>query len=151
MPQNQSIIYNTSTITRGGAGGGTSDQTQGYGSITSQFIREVGSRIFYVDPSAAPFTLLTDRAGSQVTNNVRFEWYEKTLRAKANQINNAAGYNNTATSLTVDNGFVFQVRDLVLVPRTGEIMLVTAVTSTSITVVRGVAGTTAAALVDNDD
>jgi len=131
----------------------TTKDTLGFNTTTSILEREVGPRIFYVDPSASPFTLLTSRSGNKPASNPRFEWYEKDLRPKIDAVNNGAGYTSGATALTVDNGFYFQVNDLVKVARTGEVMRVTtaAPTATVITVVRGVGETAAAALVDNDD
>ena len=62
-------------IVRGAAGlGPASDQTVGYGGTTAVIVREVGSEVFMLDPSASPFTLLTDRSGSVGTDNPRFEW-----------------------------------------------------------------------------
>lgn len=124
--------------------------TVGYGTTTSILVREVGSKIFYVDPSSNPFTLLTDRAGSMTASNPKYEWYEKELRTKADQSN--GGNTSGDLTLTVDNANVFQVNDSVLVPRTAEIFRVATIASaTTITVVRGVAGTSAAAISDNDD
>ena len=128
-------------------------QTLGYGTTTSVLVREVGSKIFLLDPSKNPFTLLTSLAGSQPATNPRFEWYEKGLRPKATQINNGGGYTDgEAGAMTVDNGLVFQINDIVYVPRTGEVARVSASASTTVTwTSRGLGTTTAAALLDNDD
>lgn len=131
--------------------GPASDQTLGYGSTTAVIVREVGSEVFDLDPSANPFVLLTDRAGSEGSDNPKFEWYERALRPKATQINNGAGYTAGDTVFTVDDGNVFRVDDVVRVPRIDELMLVTAQTSTTVTATRAQGGTSAAALVDNDD
>lgn len=135
-------------VQKAAPGGGTGD-TLGFNGVTSVLVRDVGSKIFYVDPTAAPFTLLTSKAGSKVANNPKFEWYEKSLRPKKTQADGAALIG--ATSITVDDGTTFQVGDLVLNPRTSEIVRVTANTSTTITVVRAQAGTAAVAVADNDD
>jgi hypothetical protein len=65
-------------------------------------------------------------------------------------VNNGAGYASGATSVVVDNGPLFAVDDLVKVPRTAEVVQVTGVSTNTLTVVRGIGSTTAAALVDND-
>lgn len=118
-------------------------------------IRDVGPRIFYVDPNESPFTLLTSRVegGGKAADNPRFEWYEQERRPKKDQINAGAGYIAGDTALTVDNFRYFQVNDIVEVPRTGELMRVTVVgtPSNGITVTRAAGETSAAALVDNDD
>jgi hypothetical protein len=131
--------------------GPASSATVGYGTTTAVIVREVGSEVFMLDPSAAPFALLTDRAGSEGTDNPRFEWYEKSLRPKATQINNGGGYLTTDTTFTVDDGNVFRVNDVVSSPHGGDLMIVTGQTVSTVTVTRSAGGTTAAALVDNDD
>lgn len=143
------------TVIKGGSSAPvpvSSVQATGYGTTTSILTREVGSKILYLDPSAAPFTLLTERAGSAVTNNPRYEWYEKSLRPKNTQVNNGAGYTDGATTFTVDDGLVFQVGDIAFIPATGEVLRVSASTTTTVTFgTRGVGSTTAATCSDNDD
>jgi hypothetical protein len=130
----------------------SSAQVTGFGTTTSVLEREVGSSIFYMDPNSTPFTLLTDRAGSETTNEVKYEWYEKSLRPRSTQVNNGGGYTAGDTTFTVDSGLVAKVNDLIFVPRTGEVARVTASTSTTVTVDnRGLGASSAAALVDNDD
>jgi hypothetical protein len=115
-------------------------------------VRDVADRIAYLDPNAAPLTLLTQKASSFSVYNTKFEWIEKDLEARWSQVNNGAGYNTTATSIVVDNGNYFTVGDLVKVPRTGEVFRVTAVSTNTLTVVRGLGnGGTGVALLDNDD
>lgn len=115
----------------------------GFDTTTSVLVREVGNKVFYLDPSAAPFTLLTERAGSQVANNPKFEWYEKSLRPKTTKVhaNSTIDGSTTATSLVTTEADVIQVRDVILTPSTGELMLVTAQSdSTTYTVVRNLNG-----------
>lgn len=114
-------------------------------------VRDVADRIQYLDPDAAPFTLILQKARKKSTTSDKFEWFEKDLPARWDQVNNGAGYASGATSIVVDNGAYFSVGDVVNVPRTAEKMLVTAVASNTLTVSRGVGSTSAAALVDNDD
>jgi len=64
----------TTLINKGSAGVPVATyNTQGYGTTTSAFVRDVGSKLFYLDPNANPFTLLTDRAGSKVAVEPKFE------------------------------------------------------------------------------
>jgi hypothetical protein len=120
---------------------------------TSQQVRDVADQLAYLDPDAAPFTLVTSKADKRVAENFKVEWPEKETRPKYDQINNGAGYNSTATSLVVDNGAYFRNGDVVSVPRTGEKFQVSSISTNTLTVVRAVDGdrTTGAALVDNDD
>lgn len=139
-------------IVKGAAGAGlATDQTLGYGTTTSILVRDVGPSIFYLDSSATPFTLLTNEAGSKKAMDPKFEWYEESYRAKETQVNNGGGYTAGATTFTVDDGTVFQINDLAIFPRTDEIVRVTGQTATTVTVTRAAAGTSAAALLDNDD
>ncbi|MDK2821846.1 MAG: hypothetical protein PWP31_1811 [Clostridia bacterium] len=115
----------------------------------NRLVIDMSNDIALLDPSAAPFTALTKRISKLTANNPEFSWLERELEARWDAVNQA---NETAvgTSVVVDNGSYFRVGMLVKVPRTGEVMLVTAVSTNTLTVVRGYGETTAALLVDND-
>jgi len=119
----------------------------GFNGTTSILPREVGSDIFYLDPSSNPFTLLTDKAGNMTTDNPKFEWYEKALRPK--QVNfNTAGTgldaSTTEATLVVDESNYIQVGDVILHPTSGEIVIAISQTdATTYEVVRAAAGSTA--------
>lgn len=83
-------------------------------------------------------------------SNHKFEWYEKEYAATSDAIDNSSGYAASATSWVVDNGAYFNLNDVVLVPRTGERVLVTAVNSNTLTVTRSIGTTAQAALVEDD-
>lgn len=119
----------------------------------SRRVRDVSKKIQYLDPSAAPLTVLTKKARKQSAMNPKYEWIEKDLPARWDAVNNGAGYASGATAVVVDHAEYFSVGDVVLVPRTGERVRVTAITlgSDTLTIVRSVGPTAAAALVDNDD
>ncbi|HET9672662.1 MAG TPA: DUF5309 family protein [Actinomycetota bacterium] len=114
-------------------------------------VRDVTKRIHYLDPSAAPLTVLSKKGSRQSAFNPKFEWIEKDLPARWTAINNGAGYAAGDTSLVVDNGAYVSIGDIINVPRTGERMRVTNVVTNTLTVVRSVGPTAAAALLDNDD
>jgi hypothetical protein len=125
--------------------------TRGPGDIGSnQVKRDVATRIYLQDPTAAPFTALLSQLAKRKATSSKIEWYSDVLNPSWDAINNAAGYAAGDTSIVVDNGAYFNVYDLVKVPRTGEVLLVTAVSTNTLTVVRGYGTTSAAALVDND-
>lgn len=119
----------------------------------SRRVRDVSRRIQYLDPSAAPLTVLAKRARKSSVYNSKFEWIEKDLPARWDAVNNGGGYTAGDTAVVVDHGSYFSVGDVVLVPRTGERMRVSAVNTgtNTVTFVRSVGPTAAAALVDNDD
>lgn len=81
--------------------------------------------------------------------NAQFTMFADEAQERSTQVNNAAGYSSSATSIVVDDGSLFVANDTILVPRTGEMMFVSARSSNTLTVVRGV-GSTGQALVDND-
>jgi hypothetical protein len=111
---------------------------------------DMADKILLLEPDAAPLTVITKNIKKIPTGNPQFKWQEDELDPRFDRINNGAGYAAGATSIIVDNGSYFQVQQIVYVTRTGEAMRVTAVSTNTLTVVRGV-GSTAAALVDNDE
>ena len=145
------------TIIKGGANAGVAtDQTTGFNTTTAIMVRDVGSKIYHLDPSENPFTLLTDRAGSKPASNPRFEWYEKQLRPKVTSLDGTGSDvdgSATNTSLVVADNDVLKVGDLVSNPARAEIYRVTGRTdATTFTVTRGAAGSTATtAAADADD
>lgn len=111
---------------------------------------DLGSRIALLEPESTPLTALLNRIGSQKAVSPKFQNFEDVLPARTDTINNGAGYASGATSIVVANGGRFNVEDIVLVPRIGELIRVTAVATNTLTVTRGAGGSTAAALVDTD-
>jgi hypothetical protein len=111
---------------------------------------DMASEILMLEPDQSPLTVITKNISKVRTKNPKFSWMEDELEPRFDQINNGAGYASGATSIVVDNGAFFRVQHVVYVPRTGESMLVTAVATNTLTVVRGV-GSTAQALLDNDE
>lgn len=122
-------------------------------------VRDIEKRLAYLDPDAAPFTLILQKSGKRTVSNPKFEWMEKELPAKWLMVNNGGGYADNATSIVVDNGAgadaakFTSVGDIINVVRTGEKIRVTAVdtATNTLTVVRGVGSTAAAAMLNNDD
>ena len=117
---------------------------------TNQQKRDVVDRILLLDPTAAPFVALTRQIRKRSANNVKFEWYTDVRNPEWDAINNGAGYAAGDTSLVVDNGAYFTAKDLVKVPRTGEVILVVSVDSNTLTVKRHYGTTEAVALNDNE-
>lgn len=74
----------------------------------------------------------------------KFEWVEKDPGTPYGIAQ--AAYNTTDTTIAVDAGEMFTARDILYVRTTGEQLLVTAISSDNLTVTRGFAGTTAAAI-----
>lgn len=111
---------------------------------------DMAEAISLLQPTAQPLTVLSKRAGQRATGDPKFQWEEDDLEPRFDAINAGAGYASGITALVVDNGAYFAQHDLVIVTRTGEMMRVESVATNTLTVVRGV-GSTAAAIVDNDE
>jgi hypothetical protein len=110
--------------------------------------------ILLLEPDAAPLTVLTKRweegGNVRTVGDYEFSWVEDEGEVRFDAVNHGGGYTEGETSVAVDNGEVFYTAALVRVPRTGEIFRVSSVSTNTLTVVRGYAGTTAAALNDDD-
>lgn len=110
--------------------------------------------ILLLEPEAAPLTVFTksieDGGNVRSTEDPEFKWVEDELDSRWDAVNHGGGYTSGETSVVVDTGTVFYKNALVKAPRTAEIMFVSSVSTNTLTVVRGYAGTTAAALEDND-
>jgi hypothetical protein len=115
-----------------------------------QRIHNMDKVIKLLQPDETAFVTFLQQLRKEKTGDPKFESLQDELEARFDAINNGAGYASGITSIVVDNGAYFAEHDLVLVTRTGEMMRVTAVSSNTLTVVRGV-GSTAAAIVDNDE
>lgn len=111
---------------------------------------DMAEDIAHLVPEVAPFTAIIKRAAKEKAISHKFEWLERELDPREDAINNGAGYNDSATSVVVDNGSYFKAGQIVKIPRTAEVFLVTAVSTNTLTITRGYGETTAAAIVDND-
>lgn len=123
---------------------------------TERAVREVSDKLAYLDPNAAPFTLILQKGKKKASPSTKFEWMEKELPAKWDQVNNAStAYTTGATSVVVDNSGYFSVGDVVNAVATGEKMRVSAVddATDTLTFIRGVGSTSAAtaSLANNAD
>jgi hypothetical protein len=101
-------------------------------------------------PDETPWTVMLLQSRKKPTKTAAFYWWEEDVYGYWTQINNSSNYDKNATSIVVDDGTVFRTGDILKVPRTGEIMYVSDVTTNTLTVVRGY-GETAAAAILNDD
>jgi len=118
----------------------------------NQLVIDMSNDIALLMPNEAPFLsfLKLAKNRNETANNPKFEWMEDGLAPRWDAINKAAGYTSGDTTLTVDNGTYFAANYIVKVPRTGEVMLVTGISTNDLTVTRGYGSTAAAAIVDND-
>jgi len=114
---------------------------------------DMSEKIAELEPNASPLITLTKKMKrTRVVTNPEFSWMEQDPGNRWDAINKSTGYNASATGWAVDHAGYFRVGDIVQVPSTTEVVLVTAVDNTgnTITVIRGWGGSTTAPLVDND-
>lgn len=118
--------------------------------VATRRVIDIAKKIDVLEPDAAPLTLLTKKIDKRVTVNPEFKWMEEESLVKTDQVNDGTGMNSGDTTMAVDNGSRFRAGDVVKIPRTGEQVLVTAVATNDLTIIRGWGSTAAAAIVDND-
>lgn len=109
---------------------------------------DMHSDIMLYDPEAAPLSLLAAAVNKESVGNPKFDVLEDELIPHLDRVSGAFTAGDTA--IDVDNGAYFPVNSMIKFQRTGEVGLVTAVTSNTLTVTRSYGGTAAAALVDDD-
>lgn len=103
------------------------------------------------DADITPLLAFTaDLKMTRTVDQAKFNHLYSDQATLVTQINNGAGYSDSATSIVVDDGTVFNANDVAMIKATGEHMLVTAVSTNTLTVTRGTGSTAAAAITDND-
>lgn len=108
--------------------------------------------ILLLEPrNKAPLAALTAAMGESTTDDPEFNWWEEAVDVHQLVVNGAQ--TNVDTTIEVDAfGTRLKAGDLLREKQTGETIRVVSVTSdTVIVVTRGVAGTTATAMSDNDN
>lgn len=123
------------------------------GILAARRIVDMADRILLLEPSAAPLTVLLQKLDKKSVFNPAFKVLKDELHPIKSAINSATGYTASDTTLKLDNEEYFEATDILLVPRTGEVLRVTALSATdsTITVTRSWGATAGAALVDNDE
>ncbi|NPV80804.1 MAG: DUF5309 family protein [Firmicutes bacterium] len=123
-----------------------------YGLHPDRYIVDWSEEIYNSWPDIAPLLQFTGKSQRKPTVDPEYNWFEEAEGAVRDQINNAVGYDPAAVNLVVDHASYFAPYDRVLIERTGEIVLVTAVDTgtNTLTVIRGFGTVSAAAIQDND-
>ena len=111
---------------------------------------DIDSRLYELNIATPVFYKILELAVPRSTTvQARFDWGEDDIIQDHSAINNTGGYDAVATSIVVDDGSIFRVNDAVYAPSTGEIMLVTAISTNTLTVTRGWQGSTGAIIADD--
>ena len=127
----------------------TGKATYGAGANLPEIAEDVGDIVGIVSPFETP---LLDHLGDsrRAAKSTVHEWVEDSLLPNTDTVNQASFSPDalTDTTFTVDNGDRFRVGDLVRGEGNQEVMLVTAVSTNDLTVVRSYGGTAGEALAD---
>lgn len=107
----------------------------------SQKVLDIADKIYLLEPNAAPLYVLVSKLNKRSAINPTFSWIEDVLNPSWDTL--AVSATSAATHFTMTTGTMFNKFDLVKVINTGEVVLVSGVSVTSVSAVRGY-GTTAA-------
>lgn len=120
------------------------------GGINAERLDSFNSKLFrsQLAGTAPIFALSSGSAQFQLTSKIHY-WFMKQPYSSKLIASDAA--NNTATSITVDKGAVVEPSSVIMNTKTNEYMFVSAVSGNTLTVVRGFAESTAAAVTQNDE
>jgi len=127
----------------------TGKATYSVGTTLPELAEDVSDLIGIISPYETP---LLDALGNPMREamSTHHEWLEDELLPNKDAINDSTYTDPAAdTSFVVDNGSRFRVGDQIQVEGSEELMLVTGISTNTLTVVRGYAGTTPEALADN--
>jgi len=127
----------------------TGKATYSAGTTLPELAEDVSDLIGIISPYETP---LLDALGDPMreATSTHHEWLEDELLPNKDAINDSTYTDPAAdTQFVVDNGGRFRIGDQIQVEGSEELMLVTAISTNTLTVVRGYAGTTPEALADN--
>jgi len=110
-------------------------------------VRDVSEQMVLLEPDAAPLFVLTNAAKrKQPTIGPRFEWVEDTEVTLWGYASQTVDYSSAATNILVSDGTIFGVGDICAVPKAQsssaapEVFLVTAISTNTLTITRGIGG-----------
>lgn len=120
------------------------------GGINAERLDSFNSKLFrsQLAGTAPIFALSSGSAQFQLTSKIHY-WFMK--QPYSSKLIASAAANTTATSITVDKGAVVEPSSVIMNTKTNEYMFVSAVSGNTLTVVRGFAESTAAAVTQNDE
>lgn len=120
------------------------------GGINAERLDSFNSKLFrsQLAGTAPIFALSSGSAQFQLTSKIHY-WFMK--QPYSSKLIASAGANNSATSITVDKGAVVEPSSVIMNTKTNEYMFVSAVSGNTLTVVRGFAESTAAAVTQKDE
>jgi hypothetical protein len=119
------------------------------GGINAERLDSFNSKLFrsQLAGTAPIFALSSGSAQFQLTSKIHYWFMKQPYSSKLI----ASAANNSATSITVDKGAVVEPSSVIMNTKTNEYMFVSSVSGNTLTVVRGFAESTAAAVTQNDE
>jgi hypothetical protein len=127
----------------------TGKATYSAGTTLPELAEDVSDLVGIVSPYETP---LLNALGDPVreATSTHHEWLEDELLPNKDTVNDSTFSDPSAdTDFVVDNGSRFRIGDQIQIESSEELMLVTGISTNTLTVVRGYAGTTAENLADN--
>lgn len=111
---------------------------------------DLAARVLMTMPGGmAPLLALSSGMPSARAPDTAFSWIEDS-HVSGNTTVNGAVASTTATQIIVDDSNIWTPNTVIMNQTTGEYMLITAITGNTIQVIRGLSGTTAANIGDED-
>lgn len=113
--------------------------------IIGDRVGDFASAMLQVNPTGTSLLLaLTSGMNKESASDTIFNWFEDIHQSMRSQV--TTGGNTSATTIVVADGSLYVPQQVLLVEQTGEVLLVTATSGNSLTVIRGIGGTTAATI-----
>ena len=131
-------------------GAGVDTGSGSYGVNSAVRVVDMKDKIYLLEPSSNPLTLLLGKMGKASAKNPKFEWVEDEAMPILDTVNGTFT-TTTLTTFLVDNGTYFTTNVTIKNTRSGEIMLVTGVSTDTLSVTRNLWGTAPAAINDADE
>ena len=127
----------------------TGKATYSAGTTLPELAEDVSDLVGIVSPCETPLLNALGDPMREATST-HHEWLENELLPNKDAVNDSTFTDPSAdTDFVVDNGSRFRIGDQIQIEGSEELMLVTGISTNTLTIVRGYAGTTAENLADN--
>jgi hypothetical protein len=114
--------------------------------LQNQRVVDMADKIYLLEPNAAPLYVLVSKLNKRVAINTKVEWIEDVLNPSWTTLlcSIGAASATSAESIAVTDESIFNKWDVVKIPSTGEVMLVSAISTTALKVIRNYGESTSA-------
>lgn len=124
----------------------------GSGVPSQRIIPDVRDQIILWEPEAAPLIAMTKKLRDKMPASQRqFDWIEEEPYPRVTTVNGAQTSGDTTVELATGTGSRYQAGDLLRNRRTGEVILVSSLSTDAATVVRGIGSSGGIAMNDGDE